>query len=167
MHIREAVAVALDALRANKLRALLTSIGVIIGSASIVLVVTVALTSKKFVISQMEAVGSNLVWEEMIKTPDKVQPLSHELTLADMGAVAAEIPGVVTVAGISDMPMTIVVEGQARPVALIGGTLGYQKIRRLIILRGKFFDSGDMETRSKVCLITKELAVHVFGVENP
>lgn len=167
MQLKESMAVAIDALRANKLRAVLTSIGVIIGSASIVLVVTVALTSRKFVISQIEAVGSNLVWAEMIKTPDKVQPLSHELTLEDMGAVAAEIPGVVTVAGVSDMPMTVVVEGQARPVALIGVTLGYQKIRRLIILRGRFFDSGDMEMRSKVCLITKELAVHVFGVENP
>ena len=167
MHLRESLAVAIDALRSNKLRAVLTSIGVIIGSASIVLVVTVALTSRKFVISQIEAVGSNLVWAEMIKTPDKVQPLSHELTLDDMDAVAAEIPGVVTVAGVSDMPMTVVVEGQARPVALIGVTLGYQRIRRLIILRGRFFDSGDMETRSKVCLITKELALHVFGVENP
>jgi len=61
-------------------RAVLTSIGVIIGSASIVLVVTVALTSQKFVISQIEAMGSNLVWVEMIKTPEKAQPLSYELT---------------------------------------------------------------------------------------
>ena len=167
MQLKESMAVAIDALRANKLRSVLTSIGVIIGSASIVLVVTVALTSRKFVISQIEAVGSNLVWAEMIKTPDKVQPLSHELTLDDMDAVAAQIPGVVTVAGVSDMPMTVIVEGQARPVALIGVTLGYQRIRRLIILRGRFFDSGDMETRSKVCLVTKELAVRVFGVENP
>jgi len=48
-------------------RAVLTSIGVIIGSASIVLVVTVALTSQRFVISQIEAMGSNLVWVEMIR----------------------------------------------------------------------------------------------------
>ena len=167
MQLRETMTVAVDALRANKLRAVLTSIGVIIGSASIVLVVTVALTSKKFVISQIEAVGSNLVWAEMVHTPDKVQPLSHELTLADMDAVAAEIPGVVAVAGISDMPMNVVVEGQSRPVALIGVTQGYQRIRRLVILRGRFFDSGDMESRGKVCLITKELAVRIFGVENP
>ena len=62
MAFRETLTVAIDALRANKLRAMLTSLGVIIGSASIVLVVTVALTSKKFVISQIEAMGSNLLW---------------------------------------------------------------------------------------------------------
>jgi putative ABC transport system permease protein len=54
---RETISVAIDALRANKVRAMLTSLGVIIGSASIVLVVTVALTSKRFVISQIESVG--------------------------------------------------------------------------------------------------------------
>jgi len=158
--------VAVDALRANKLRAVLTSIGVIIGSASIVLVVTVALTSRKYVISQIEAVGSNLVWAELIKTPDKIQPLSYQLTLADMQAVKDAIPGVETVAGFADMPMTVVVEARARPVKLIGVTEGYQKIRRLIVSRGRYFDSGDMDGRSKVCLITEELAHRVFGQEN-
>ena len=59
MDLRETLSVAIDALRSNKLRAILTSLGVIIGSASIVLVVTVALTSQKFVIGQIEAIGSN------------------------------------------------------------------------------------------------------------
>ena len=80
MHLRETVSVAFDALRSNKLRAALTSLGVIIGSASIVLVVTVALTSKKFVISQIEGVGSNLVWAEMVHATGKIptaQPRNH------------------------------------------------------------------------------------------
>src|SRR5437764_14479009 len=98
MVIRETISVAIDALRANKLRAMLTSLGVIIGSASIVLVVTVALTSKKFVLQQIESVGSNLVWVEMIKTPDKGQPLSHELTLDDMEAIRTSIPQMLQVA---------------------------------------------------------------------
>jgi putative ABC transport system permease protein len=167
MDLRESLTVAVDALGANKLRTVLTSIGVIIGSASIVLVVTVALTSRKYVISQIEAVGSNLVWAEMQPTPDKVQPLSHELTVGDLEAVKAGIPGVINAAGLSDMPMTVVVGGRTRPVALIGVTEGYQKIRRLVILRGRYFDSGDMDSHSKVCLITQALAKRVFGVENP
>jgi putative ABC transport system permease protein len=167
MHIREAVAVAMDALRANKVRAVLTSIGVIIGSASIVLVVTVALTSQKFVISQIEAMGSNLVWVEMIKTPEKAQPLSYEINTDDLAAAKAQIPDALIVAGFNDLPMAVVVGGRTRPVRLIGVTDGYQQIRRLIILRGRYFDFADMEARSKVCLITKDLADRVFGVENP
>jgi len=167
MQLRETITLAVDALRANKVRATLTSIGVIIGSASIVLVVTVALTSRKFVISQIEAVGSNLVWAEMVKTPDVAQPLSHEITLDDMAEVKATIPGVVEVAGISAIPMSVVLRGKTRPATLIGVTEGYQAIRRLVILRGRYFDAGDMEARSKVCLITRELAERVFGLENP
>lgn len=166
MQLRETLTVAIDALRANKLRAVLTSIGVIIGSASIVLVVTVALTSKKYVISQIEAVGSNLVWAELIKTPDKIQPRSYELTLADMESLR-QIPAVTAVAGFSDMPMTVVVNARSKSVKLIGVTEGYQQIRRLIVLRGRYFDAGDMDGRSKVCLVTEDLAHIVFGQENP
>jgi putative ABC transport system permease protein len=166
MDLHETFSVALDALRSNKLRAALTSLGVIIGSASIVLVVTVALTSKRFVLQQIESVGSNLVWTEMIKTPDKAQPLSHELTLDDMEAVR-NIPQVVKVAGVRDLPMSVVAQGVERSVNLIGVTEGYQEIRRLLILRGRYFDAADMERRDKVCLITKQLAARLFGQENP
>jgi putative ABC transport system permease protein len=52
-------------------------------------------------------------------------------------------------------------------VNLVGVTDGYETIRRLLIVRGRFFDAGDMEMRSKVCLITTQLAERIFGQENP
>src|ERR1700682_3097695 len=167
MHVRETISVAIDALRSNKLRAVLTSLGVVIGSGSIVLVVTVALTSRKFVISQIEGVGSNLVWAEMVHTPDKAQPLSHEITIDDMIAVKTSVPGAQEVAGTREMPMAVLASCIERPVNLIGVTEGFQTIRRLVIIRGRYFDAVDMSTRSKVCLITRELAERVFGLENP
>jgi putative ABC transport system permease protein len=166
MDFRETVSVAIDALRANKVRAMLTSLGVIIGSASIVLVVTVALTGKKFVLSQIESVGANLVWVEMVQRQDRPQPLSYEMTLDDLEAVKS-IPNVIAVAGDRELPMTLVVGGVERPVNLVGVTDGYQAIRRLLILRGRYFDASDMEMRSKVCLITTQLADRIFGQENP
>lgn len=167
MDLRETFSVAVDALRSNKLRAILTSLGVIIGSASIVLVVTVALTSQKYVIGQIEAIGSNMVYVELVSAGSAGQPVSYELTLDDMNAVKATIPGVTEVAGTRELPMSIVVNGRQRPVNLIGVTEGYQAIRRLVILRGRYFDPSDMETRNKVCLITKQVADRVFGMENP
>ena len=164
---RETISVAIDALRANKVRAMLTSLGVIIGSASIVLVVTVALTSQKFVIGQIEAVGSNLVWVELVRSSDKPQPVSYEMTIDDMRVVKEAIPSVVETAGIRDMPMEVVVKGTTRPVNLIGVTEGYQKIRRLVVISGRYFDSLDMSSRSKVCLVTRDLAERVYGLENP
>jgi len=166
MDIRETVTVAIDALRANKVRAILTSLGVIIGSASIVLVVTVALTSKTFVLSQIEAVGSNLVQAELVQRPDKPQPLSYEMTLEDMEA-AKSIPNVVEVSGSRELPMTVVAGAVEHPVNLVGVTEGYQEIRRLVVSRGRYLDAGDMQMRSKVCLITVQLADKIFGQDNP
>jgi putative ABC transport system permease protein len=167
MDLKETLSVSIDALRANKLRAMLTSLGVIIGSASIVLVVTVALTSKKFVISQIEAVGSNLLSVELVRTSDKAQPLSYEMTLDDMRAVQDSISGVTAVAGVSDLQMSVVAQGVVRPVTLIGVTPGYREIRRLVVLRGRYLDSMDMEMRSKMCLITPQLARRLYGQDNP
>jgi putative ABC transport system permease protein len=167
MDLKETLSVSIDALRANKLRAMLTSLGVIIGSASIVLVVTVALTSKKFVISKIEAVGSNVVWAELVRSSEKAQPLSYELTLDDLDAVKNVIPEAVQAAGTSDIQMSVVAQGVVRPVTLIGVTTGYQEIRRLVVLRGRYLDALDMETRSKTCVITPQLAKRLFGQDNP
>ena len=164
---RETLMVALDALRANKLRAFLTALGVVIGSACIVLVVTVALTGRKFVIAQIEGVGSNLVWAQYVETPQQARALSYELTPNDLEAIEKGVPQVAEVAGTRDTPESVVQDGIERGVTLIGVTEGFQAIRRLVILQGRYFDPQDMEARSKVCLITKELADRIYRYENP
>ena len=166
MDLRETLSVSIDALRANKLRACLTALGVVIGSACIVLVVTVALTGRKFVLAQIESIGSNLIWVELVRALDRPEPLSYELTWSDLEA-AQSLPGVTVVAATRDWPMVVVVNGAERPVTLIGVTMGFQAIRHLVILRGRYFDADDMQSRNKVCLVTKELSDRVFGHENP
>ncbi len=163
----ETFVVAFDALRANKLRAFLTMLGVVIGSACLVLVVTIALTGRRFVIGQIEGVGSNLVYADLVRNPQQAMALSYEMTPADLEAVKQGIPQVVEVAGTRDIPMNVVLDGKERPVSLVGVTEGFQIIRHLVILRGRFFDSDDMESRNKVCLLTKDLAKRVFPYEDP
>src|SRR5258708_32287002 len=127
MDWRETVSVAIDALRANKVRAMLTSLGVIIGSASIVLVVTVALTSKKFVLSQIESIGSNLVWVELVRRPDTPQPLSYELTLPDLEALKS-IPNVIEAAGMRGASLARFVGGGWGPGNPVGVTGGFDAV---------------------------------------
>jgi putative ABC transport system permease protein len=159
---------ALRALRANKLRAFLTMLGVVIGSACIVLVVTVALTGKHYITQQIEGIGSNLVYAELLRSGvNQRATLEDELTLADMEAVREGIPQVVEVAGTHDIPMTVAVGGTVRPVTLVGVTQGFQRIRNLLILRGRYFDPQDMEERSKVCLLTEHLAALAFRDQDP
>ena len=164
----ETWSLALQELRGNKVRAMLTMLGVIIGSACIVLVVTVALVGKRYVVGQIEGVGVNLIHSELVHTGDTQRTtLSDEITLADMEAAKATLPHVEVAAGSHDMPMTFVVNGVSRPVSLVGVTEGFQTIRRFLILRGRYFDQDDMNSRSKVCLITRELAELAFPNEDP
>jgi len=159
---------ALQALRANKLRAALTMLGVIIGSGCIVLVVTVALAGKRYIITQIEGVGSNLVYAGITRSNNSSRlTLGDEISLGDMEAMKTQIPQVAVVAGASDIPMTVVAAGVERPVKLVGVTDGFQQIRRLVVFRGRYFDPDDMMTHSKVCLLTQELAERVFPRQDP
>jgi putative ABC transport system permease protein len=159
--------VALDALWANKVRAFLTTLGVIIGSACIVLVVTVALTGRRYVIAQIEGVGSNLVYARLDIDPNRPIMLEDELSLEDMTAARAAIPGLVTVAGTRGIQTSVMAGSLERNVSLVGVTEGFQQIRNLLISRGRFVDSNDMESRSRVCLITTKLAELVFPYSDP
>lgn len=153
---RETFGVAMEALRANKVKAALTMLGVVIGSACIVLVVTIATLGRTYVLQQIEGVGSNLVYAYYFSN-NPVRPVSDEISYGDLEAVK-QLPKVAEAAGTHDMQMSIVLNGEERPVTLIGVTQGFQKIRNLLILQGRFFDSVDMETASKACMITQDLA---------
>jgi putative ABC transport system permease protein len=159
--------VALDALWANKVRAFLTTLGVIIGSACIVLVVTVALSGRRYVLQQIEGVGSNLVWARLDIDPNRPIMLRDELSIEDMNAVKTGIPAVATVAGTRGTLATVNVGSVERSVSLVGVTEGYQQIRNLLILQGRFLDAEDISSRSRVCLITTQLAKFAFPYTDP
>ncbi len=157
-----------EALRANKLRAALSTLGVVIGSACIVLVVTVALTGRKYVAAQIQAVGSNIVYAELTQAGgSQKKVLADEISSGDLTAVRESIPQVVRVAGTSDLPMTVVVGGKSWPVGLIGVTQEFQQIRHLMIIEGRYFDDGDFSSVSKVCVLSQHLAQMAFPGEDP
>jgi len=164
----ETIQLALQALQANKVRATLTMLGVIIGSASIVLVVTVSLAGKRYIISAIEAVGSNLIQAELINpgTSENLV-LADQITPEDLQAIERDIPQVQEAAGTNDLRMNIVVAGQVHPISLVGVTERFNEVRRLVIVRGRYFDQDEMMRRSKVCLITQQLASILFPDGDP
>ena len=157
--------IAVNTLSAHKVRTSLSTMGILVGSASMVLVVTASLSGGRYVLEQIESVGSNLVYTEHVKTGDRASALGDELSLSDMEAVRA-IPAVVEVAGTRTVPMTVIASGE-RGVTLIGVTDGYQRIRRLVVSRGRYFDSDELASGVKVTLLTEHLADLMFPEQDP
>jgi putative ABC transport system permease protein len=167
MYQREIWKISLEALHANKIKAFLTMLGVVIGSSCIVLVVTISLTGRNYIVAQVEAAGSNLVYAELRRTGVQATTLSDEITLADVEAARREIPFVIETAGTHDLQMSVIAGGRERPVTLVAVTEGFQRIRHLLVVTGRYFDDGDMKSHAKTCLVTEELARAVFYGVSP
>ncbi|MGA8366025.1 MAG: ABC transporter permease [Candidatus Acidiferrales bacterium] len=157
---------AFRALGAHKLRSFLSTLGVTIGTACVVLVVTVSLTARQYLVGLVESIGSNLVYAEMVKTGGPI-PLDDELDPADAQAIRDNIPEVSQVAGSTHIPTTIDVSSQVYSASLVGVTEDFGKIRHLQILRGRYLDRDEFDSRSKVCLLTEELAGEAFPADDP
>jgi putative ABC transport system permease protein len=157
---------AIRALRASKLRSLLSTLGVAIGSACVVLVVTISLSAKSYITGVIEAIGSNLVYAEYVRG-EASPPLADFLSPADLEAIRPSIPQVKQVAGTYTRHLKVAARAKEIPVTLVGVTGGFQEIRRLIVLRGRYLDEEDIESYSKVCLLTKDLAKRLFSTDDP
>ncbi len=164
MNLVESASFAYESLLANKLRAGLTMLGMAIGTASIILVVTIALTSKEYILQQIQGVGSNLIYlyYEAGNTVSSTKSRSDELNMADLKAVQG-LPGIANATAIVVQHDRLTMRGQEREVTVIGATVDYAKVRNLRVLSGRLFDNADEKSFSKVCLLTEDLAIRLFG----
>ena len=159
---------AVEELRGNKVRAFLTTLGIVIGSACIVLVVTVGLAGRRYIVRQIEGVGANLVIAEVSNEGmSQAWTPADQITMGDLDAVKHDIPEVVEAAGTNDMAMTMDSSGKEYAVRMVGVTDGFERIRRLIVPEGRYFDPDDMTSATKVCLLTEHLASIIAGSGSP
>ncbi|HEY0565892.1 MAG TPA: ABC transporter permease [Terriglobales bacterium] len=166
MQYREIWYLAVDSFRANKVRFALTALGMVIGTASLILVVTIGLTGKQFVLGQIQGIGANMIYAYYEaggnSTLSTLQ--ADALTVDDMNAVRTEVSGVMAASPMLEMHSRIAIPGgKERDVLVLGVSPDYEKIRNLIVTDGRFMDSDDAMARSKVAMITPALATKLFG----
>jgi len=149
----ECFRLAIAALRADKVKACLTTLSVLIGSASLVLVLTIAGTGKRYIVSRIEGIGANLAYATLNRNGSPAT-LQDELTLADLEAIRNTLPTVSAAAGTYDAPVDFQISGRPRHARLVGATRDFLKIRNLQITSGRYFDEQDFLSRAKVCLVT-------------
>src|SRR5215470_11870610 len=95
MNFSEALNFSAESLRANPIRSMLTGLGMVIGTASVILVVTISLTSRAYILEQIEGVGSNLIYAqaEIGTQQTNVQVDADFVKLADVEAVRQQLGG--------------------------------------------------------------------------
>jgi len=163
---REILSMGMDALRADKVRAGMTSLGMAVGTAALILVVTIALTGKGYVLQQIENVGTNVIWVEYAGLSTAAANLSAAdyLTVNDLRAVEQEVPGIQAASPVLNLHERIVVgAGKERELLVLGVDPQYQQVRRIIVSAGRFFDQPDSQSGNKVALITEPLARTQYG----
>ena len=161
--LSEIVGVALDTFRLNKVRFTLTALGMVIGTASLILVVTVALTGKQYVIGQIQGIGANMIYAFHEGQTDS-SSAQDELTISDMRAVEQEVNGIAAVSPMVQLHARIPTgNGKEQDILVLGVGAQYRDIRNLDMLAGRFFDDRDSQDHSKVVALTEHLAQHLFG----
>jgi len=166
IEFREILAMGIDSMRADKIRAAMTALGMAVGTAALILVVTVALTGKTYVLAQIEAVGTNVIWAEYtgVSAAGFNSAMADYLTVNDMIAAEQQVPGIKEASPVLNMHQRIVIgSGKEQEILVLGVDPQYRTVRRMIVSVGRFFDQQDSQSGSKVALITDSLALRVFG----
>jgi putative ABC transport system permease protein len=172
--VKESAWMALDTVRTNKLRSLLTILGVSVGVITVIFMVSIIQGLNKSFASQLEALGSNSIWATKFDPSFGHQPNSEELhrkelTLADADAIRREAPSALSVSPLyRKIAETVRFEDkQSDTPILIGVTPYYEFTQSSYVGRGRFITDMDVEQRSNICVIGQDLVRALFPFTDP
>lgn len=166
--LSETLSVAIETFRSNQTRFILTSLGMVIGTASLILVVTIGLTGKQYLLQQIQNVGSNMmVAEYQGGDAGSTQAASDLLTVNDLNAVRQQVPGISASSPMVELHDRIAVPGgMERDILVLGVSWQYLYVRNLDVLAGRFFEDHEEQARNKVAVITQTLANTLYGSQS-
>ena len=162
--ISESLRFAYDTFAANKVRFLLTALGITIGTASLVLVVTIGMTGKQYVLDLIQGVGANLIYASYAGGGQRITAVAlDELTVDDVMAVQEQVPSVIAASPFVALNDRISVgNGKEQDILILGVFPEYRQVRNLVLLSGRFLDPKDSQGHNKVGVITEKLALKLF-----
>ncbi len=163
----ETLHLAIDSFRASKVRFLLTMLGMVIGSASIILTATLGLTGTQYALQQLNSIGPNKIEMQYgggsIIGPDNTSTPDN-MTREDLDAVLGQVPGIVASSPmLEDHAVISMGSGLTKDTMLLGVSPQYKQVRNLRMVAGRFFDDQDALLHTQVAVLVKPLAVALFG----
>jgi putative ABC transport system permease protein len=165
MYFGEALRFSVQALRANKFRSFLTALGLIIGNASVILVVTISITSRDYILDQIRGVGSNLIYAQYSAGTNSATSVDADfIKIADVDAVRKQFGSRIGAAtGVMSNSGRLLINGKEQDVSVIGVDEYYPQVRSMVLLSGHFIDEDDVQNRQHVVMLTEKLAARLYG----
>jgi putative ABC transport system permease protein len=168
MSFREALRVAVSALLTNRMRSLLTTLGVLIGVMSVVLLVAIGQGARQEITGAIEGLGSNLLFVFPGDGDFGAAPTRSQFTLDDVADLDRELPGVQRrVAGSVVGGEPVQAGGQRLTTTVNGITFGYLDVVVRDVARGQPFGESDVATGRRVALLGAGIAEQLFPGQDP
>ena len=163
----EILKLALDSFRASKMRFALTALGMVIGTASVILVATIGLTGKQYVLQLIQKFGTNSIELEYAgggATAAERVLYNDPLTSDDIKAVLAKLPGVIYSSPVLEMHSRISFGGGVvKDTLVLGVSPQYLDIHNLLVPVGRFLDETDDSAHIKCAVVSELFARERFG----
>ena len=165
MNFTKVLRVAWDGLNLNKMRSFLTTLGVIIGVASVIIMLAVSAGAEAAIAEQINALGANL----LIVSPLRGTPgAARTLLLEDAIAIAQQVVGISGVsAEQSPAAQTVKANGVTlEGIALVGTTADFPVVRDYALAEGRYFTADEDERKNKLVVLGAGLASDLFGEQS-
>ena len=155
-------------LRANLLRSLLTTLGIIVGVAAVVIIVTLGQGVSLRITNEISSMGRNMLFVVPFK-PQRRGPSTPQtpFKLADVEAIEQEVLGIFALAPISEKRVQSVYGSNQWHVTVAGTTPAYLEVRDWAIDEGRGFTANDMRGARPVCILGARAIKELFGAQSP
>ncbi|HWZ84500.1 MAG TPA: ABC transporter permease [Terriglobales bacterium] len=162
--VGEIFSFAYETFTSNKVRFALTALGMVIGTASLILVTTIGLTGKQYILNQIQAIGANLIYAEYESGGQRITNTGNDaLTIDDMLATQQQVSGISAASPVVPLSERVPVgNGKERDLQVLGVYPEYLQVRNLVVLSGRFFDKQDSQAHNKVGIVTQKLAEQLY-----
>lgn len=172
------ITIALEAIMANKLKSILTALGIIFGVAAVISMLAIGNGAQQEILEQMKMVGvNNIVVNSIFEAPDsqsdsengnkQKQKFSPGLTLSDLEAIRQVVPSVVHISPEINLNSFIQYNGLRMQAKILGVTNDYFALFNLPLDEGNYFSANQEEHGIPVCVIGANIKTKFFSTENP
>jgi putative ABC transport system permease protein len=166
--IGNALLLALRSIRRNVLRSVLTTLGIVIGVASVIIMVNLGSGATLQVSQQIESLGSNLLFLRVGQHfGHGARAEAPPFKLADVSAIEREVAGVATAAPQASQGMVVVFGNDNWATSVTGSDNRYFTVGNWQLQQGRFFTESEIRAGSSVCVIGETVRQKLFGAQEP